>query len=193
MTSNGAELPGVSYIMPVLNEVEHIEAAIGGIEAQDYDGPYEVLVAVGPSVDGTNDLLHELAASNPRIRTLDNEPGSTPGGLNIGIRAANYPVVIRVDAHSELPSGLRQGRRAGARRSTGADNVGGIMKAIGRTPFEKAVAHAYTTRLGLGGTPLHVGGKAGPAETVYLGVFRRDACSRSACSTRTSSAGRTGS
>ena len=48
------------------------------------------------------------------------------------------------------------------------------MKAIGRTPFEKAVAHAYTSREGLGGTPLHVGGKAGPAETVYLGVFRRD-------------------
>jgi hypothetical protein len=28
--------------------------------------------------------------------------------------------------------------------------------------------------VGLGGTKLHVGGEAGPAETVYLGVFRRD-------------------
>ena len=78
-----------------------------------------------------------------------------------------------MDAHSELPSDYA---RIAVRvlQETGADNVGGMMKAIGRTPFEKAVAHAYTSREGLGGTPLHVGGKAGPAETVYLGVFRRD-------------------
>ena len=57
---------------------------------------------------------------------------------------------------------------------SGADNVGGIMRAEGRTPFEKAVALAYGSRVGLGGTPHHVGGQAGPAETAYLGVFRRD-------------------
>jgi succinoglycan biosynthesis protein ExoA len=48
------------------------------------------------------------------------------------------------------------------------------MKAIGVTPFEKAVATAYGSRAGLGGTPHHIGGAEGPAETVYLGVFRRD-------------------
>jgi len=47
------------------------------------------------------------------------------------------------------------------------------MRAVGRTPFEKAVAHAYGSREGLGGTQHHVGGKAGPAETAYLGVFQR--------------------
>jgi succinoglycan biosynthesis protein ExoA len=173
MTNTGGPLTGVSYVMPVLNEVEHIGAAIRGITAQDYDGPYEVLVAVGPSVDGTNDVLAGLAAADPHIRTLDNGPGSTPGGLNIGIRAARYPVVIRVDAHSVLP---RDYTRVAVRvlEETGADNVGGMMKATGRTPFEKAVAHAYSAREGLGGTPLHVGGRAGPADTVYLGVFRRD-------------------
>jgi len=173
MSSANGQLTGVSYVMPVLNEVEHIEAAISGITAQDYEGPYEILVAVGPSVDGTNDVLAQLAAADPRIRTLDNEPGSTPGGLNIGIRAAKYPVVIRVDAHSVLPTDYT---RIAVRvlEETGADNVGGMMKAVGSTPFEKAVAHAYVSPEGLGGTPLHVGGKAGPAETVYLGVFRRD-------------------
>ncbi len=78
MPSTSHPLTGVSYVMPVLNEVEHIEAAINGITAQDYQGPYEVLVAVGPSVDGTNDVLAALAAADPRIRTLENEPGSTP-------------------------------------------------------------------------------------------------------------------
>jgi hypothetical protein len=48
------------------------------------------------------------------------------------------------------------------------------MDAQGTTPFERAVARAYGSRIGLGGTKLHVGGEAGPAETVYLGVFQRD-------------------
>src|SRR5688572_16364767 len=161
MASASGPLTGVSYVMPVLNEVEHIEAAIQGIAVQDYRGPYEVLVAVGPSVDGTNDVLAQLAAADPRIRMLDNEPGSTPGGLNIGIRAAQYPVVVRVDAHSVLPPDYT---RIAVRvlEESGADNVGGMMKAVGSTPFEKAVAHAYSAKEGLGGTPLHVGGRAGP-------------------------------
>jgi hypothetical protein len=47
------------------------------------------------------------------------------------------------------------------------------MQAQGVTPFERAVAHAYGSREGLGGTQHHVGGKAGPADTAYLGVFQR--------------------
>ncbi|MDN6748256.1 MAG: glycosyltransferase family 2 protein, partial [Brevibacterium sp.] len=44
-----AERPGVSFIMPVLNEAEHIATAITTILAQDYDGDKEVVLALGPS------------------------------------------------------------------------------------------------------------------------------------------------
>ncbi|MEQ1736998.1 MAG: glycosyltransferase family 2 protein, partial [Rhodoglobus sp.] len=164
--------PGVSYVMPVLNEVEHIEAAITSLTAQDYEGEFEILLALGPSVDGTNEVIRELAADDPRIHRLDNELGSTPGGLNVAIRAAKHPIVIRVDAHSVLPTNYT---RIAVRTllETGADNVGGIMKAEGVTPFQRAVAHAYGSPEGLGGTQHHVGGKAGPADTAYLGVFNR--------------------
>jgi hypothetical protein len=113
-----------------------------------------------------------MAAVDPRIRSIPNELGSTPGGLNAAIRASSYPIVVRVDAHSVLPRDYTRIAVETLKR-TGADNVGGIMKAEGTTPFEKAVAHAYGAREGLGGTPHHVGGKEGPAETAYLGVFQR--------------------
>lgn len=172
MAKQSDALPGVSYVMPVLNEVEHIEAAIDSLSAQDYAGPYEIIAALGPSVDGTSDVIGQLAAENPRLRPIPNELGSTPGGLNAAIRAAKYDVVIRVDAHSVLPVDYA---RIAVRtlQETGADNVGGIMKAEGRTPFEKAVAHAYRSPEGLGGTQHHVGGKPGPADTVYLGSFQK--------------------
>ncbi|MCY1694536.1 glycosyltransferase family 2 protein [Curtobacterium sp. SL109] len=173
MQTDGQRLPGVSYVMPVLNEVTEVRAAVASLLDQDYAGPFEVVLALGPSIDGTNELVAEMSAADPRIRAVDNPVGSTPAGLNLAIRASEHPVVVRVDAHSVLP---RDYTRIAVRTLTesGADNVGGIMRAEGRTPFEKAVALAYGSRVGLGGTPHHVGGQAGPAETAYLGVFRRD-------------------
>jgi glycosyltransferase involved in cell wall biosynthesis len=170
-------LVGVSYVMPVLNDATHVHAAVESILAQDYAGPVEVLIALGPSIDGTAELVADLAALNEHVHVLENEVGSTPAGLNIGIRAARYPVVVRVDSHSMLPADYARVAVEVLER-TGADNVGGIMDARGETPFERAVALAYTTKVGLGGSAFHVGGEEGPAETVYLGVFRRDALER---------------
>jgi hypothetical protein len=173
MQHDGQTLPGVSYVMPVLNEVTEVRAAVGSLLEQDYAGPFEVILALGPSIDGTNELVAEMSAADPRIRAIDNPVGSTPAGLNVAIRASVHPIVVRVDAHSQLPADYT---RIAVRtlQESGADNVGGIMRAEGRTPFERAVALAYGSRVGLGGTPHHVGGEAGPAETAYLGVFRRD-------------------
>jgi glycosyltransferase involved in cell wall biosynthesis len=170
-------LVGVSYVMPVLNDATHVRAAVESILEQDYAGPVEVLIAQGPSIDGTAELVADLASRDARVRVLDNEVGSTPAGLNVGIRAARHPIIVRVDSHSMLPRDYARIAVATLER-TGADNVGGIMDARGVTPFERAVALAYTTKVGLGGSAFHVGGHEGPADTVYLGVFRRDALLR---------------
>jgi succinoglycan biosynthesis protein ExoA len=165
--------PAVSYVMPVLNEVDHIEAAIQSLLTQDYEGEFDVVLALGPSVDGTNAIVQSMARADPRIRSIPNELGSTPAGLNAAIRASKHPIVVRVDAHSVLPPNYTRIAVA-TLLATGADNVGGVMRARGVTAFEKAVAHAYGSPEGLGGTQHHVGGMAGPADTAYLGVFQRD-------------------
>ncbi|BDZ49865.1 succinoglycan biosynthesis protein exoa [Frondihabitans sucicola] len=172
MSSQDSRTVGVSYVMPVLNEVREIRSAVESLIAQDHEGPFEVILALGPSVDGTNEVVAEMAAEDSRIRSIPNPVGSTPAGLNVAILASRYPVTVRVDAHSVLPPDYTRIAVETLLRS-GADNVGGIMRAEGRTPFEKAVARAYGSRVGLGGTPHHVGGKEGPAETAYLGVFQR--------------------
>lgn len=172
-----AALPGVSYVMPVLNDVTHVEAAVRSLLAQDYRGEFDVVIAVGPSIDGTNELVEAMGRADGRITVVENPAGSTPSGLNIAIRASKHPIVIRVDAHSVLPPSYARIAVETIER-TGADNVGGIMDARGTTAFERAVARAYGSPIGLGGTPHHVGGKEGAADTVYLGVFRRTALER---------------
>ena len=44
----GTAWPGVSVVMPVLNEERHLEAAIQRVLDQDYPGELEVILAVGP-------------------------------------------------------------------------------------------------------------------------------------------------
>jgi hypothetical protein len=58
---------------------------------------------------------------------------------------------------------------------TSAINVGGQMAAVGQSKFEEAVACAMRSPLGVGGARFHVGGEAGPSDTVYLGVFQKSA------------------
>ena len=163
--------PGVSVIMPVLNEALHLEAAVRAILDQGYAGPFDVVLAIGPSHDATAAVAAELAR-DPRVRLVENPSGSTPAGLNAALAVCSHPVVVRVDGHAELPSGYIT-RAVNTLERTGAANVGGVMAAVGTNDFECAVAAAMTSRFGVGGARFHTGGEEGPADTVYLGAFRR--------------------
>lgn len=172
-----AELPGVSCVMPVLNEQRHLRDAVAGVLGQDWTGPLELVLALGPSSDRTDQVAAELAAEDPRVRFVHNPTGRTPSGLNLAVAATRYDIVVRVDGHAVLPKDYVR-VAVETLQATGADNVGGIMAAEGVTVFERAVACAMRSRLGVGNAPFHTGGEAGPAPTVYLGVFKREALQR---------------
>lgn len=170
--------PAVSVIMPIRNEERHLGRAVERVLEQGYPGELEVVLAVGPSADRTLDVARALAASDPRVRVVDNPRGHTPAGLNIAIAAAAHDILVRVDGHGELCAGYLE-TVVRLLRETGAANVGGRMHAQGVTPFEQAVAAAYNSPFGLGGGGFHLHETpAGPARTVFLGAFRRDALAR---------------
>ena len=163
--------------MPVLNEENYLEAAVLAILSQDYEGPIQVVLALGPSTDRTNEVAARICAGDSRVSSVPNPTGRTPEGLNAALAATTQEIVVRVDAHSELSDGYIRLAVETLQR-TGADNVGGIMGARGVTKFEKAVAAAMTSPLGVGSASFHTGGTEGLAETVYLGVFKRSALDR---------------
>lgn len=162
----------MSFVIPVLNEEGYLERAVHTVLEQRLEEPMEVVLALGPSRDGTNRIAERLAARDPRIRLVHNPAADIPVGLNLAIRAARYPTIVRVDAHSELEHGYTV-RALQTLRRVGAANVGGVMRAEGRTPFQRAAARAYNSRIGLGGGAYHGGSPEGPAESAYLGVMRR--------------------
>ncbi|MGN6676665.1 MAG: glycosyltransferase family 2 protein [Streptosporangiaceae bacterium] len=165
----------VSVIMPVRDAEPDLAESVSQVLSQVYPGELELLLAVGPSRDRTEQIAKDLAAGDPRIKVVANPAGGVPSGLNAALRASRYPVIVRVDTRSRLPAGYIA---AAVRmlRQTGAVNVGGIMTAEGVTPFQHAVGWVMTARTGVGPARFHhPGGKAGPSDSVYLGTFRRDA------------------
>jgi glycosyltransferase involved in cell wall biosynthesis len=169
--------PDVAVVMPVLNEENYLAASVLAILSQDYPGQVQVVLALGPSTDKTDEVAERICAGDARVSSVPNPTGRTPEGLNAALAVTTQEIVVRVDAHSELSDGYIRTAVETLQR-TGADNVGGIMGARGVTSFEKAVAAAMTSPLGVGSASFHTGGSEGPTETVYLGVFKRSALER---------------
>jgi len=170
----GSPHPSISVILPVLNEESHLEGAIRSILSQKYLGSIEIILALGPSRDRTNEIARTISQQEPRVILVENPTGRTAAGLNLALRASHNPVVVRVDGHAQIPDDYLA-LVVEILNSTGAVNVGGVMAAIGTTRFEKAVAAAMRSPLGVGASRFHTGGKAGAVDTVYLGAFRREA------------------
>lgn len=174
---NRTGLPTVSVVMPVVNEERHLRDSVQRVLSQDYQGEFDVTLAVGPSRDKTAEVAQSLATEFAQLRVVANPSGSTPAGLNAAINGSSGEIVVRVDGHAMIPTDYVSCAVEVLER-TGADNVGGVMAAEGRGDFERAVAAAMTSRFGVGDASFHVGGDEGPALTVYLGCFRRSALER---------------
>jgi len=170
----GSPHPSISVILPVLNEQSHLESSVRSILSQDYKGLIEVILAIGPSKDKTLEIAERLASAEARVVLVENPTGKTAAGLNLALKQTMNPVVVRVDAHAEIPENYLS-LIVEVLNMTGAVNVGGVMAAVGKTTFEKSVAGAMRSAFGVGASRFHTGGVAGPVDTVYLGAFRREA------------------
>lgn len=164
----------ISVILPVLNEEKYLADSVGAILNQNFEGALEIILAIGPSQDKTMEIARKLQREDSRVVIVENPSGRTAAGLNLAISASSYSIIVRVDGHSNIPVNYCQ-LAYQILKDTGAVNVGGIMDAVGQSIFEKSVARAMRSPLGVGASRFHTGGAPGEVDTVYLGVFRKEA------------------
>ena len=179
MATSANELYGspkreISVILPVRNEAAHLADSVRAILSQDFQGLFEVVLAIGPSSDGTEAIARTLAQADSRVVIVENPTGRTAAGLNLAVKSSQYSNIVRVDGHSEIPQNYLS-LVLEILTQSGAVNVGGVMAAIGKSVFERAVARAMRSPLGVGASRFHTGGSAGAVDTVYLGAFRKEA------------------
>ncbi|MDG2351325.1 MAG: glycosyltransferase family 2 protein [Acidimicrobiales bacterium] len=166
--------PSVVVVIPAKNAEKTIEMAIFSALNQKIDEPLEICICVAPSTDRTLEIAKRIAAKNNNVTLLENPSGKTPVGLNLAIRNTKARVIVRLDAHAELIEDNYISKAIETMQRTGAANVGGLQRPVGKTPFETAVGIAISSRFGAGDARFRIGGKSGEVDTVYLGVFDRN-------------------
>jgi succinoglycan biosynthesis protein ExoA len=168
----------VTIAIPCRDEEAYIESCIRSVRSQDWPSDrLEILVADGMSVDATREILGRLAAEDGRIRLVDNPARVQAAGLNECIRRARGEVIVRMDVHAEYaPDFVRQ--CVAVLERTGADNVGGAARPKAKTFFQRCVAAALQSPLGIGGSKYRKVDEEGFVESVWPGAFRRSVFER---------------
>ena len=105
MPIDPSDRPRVTVIMPVRDEGAYIERSLGAVLEQSVGlDRMEILIVDGRSRDDTRERARSLARRNPgaSVEILDNPGRTAPCALNIGLRAAQGEIVVRVDGHCEI-------------------------------------------------------------------------------------------
>lgn len=163
----------VSVIVPCRNEMGYIDAFLDSLLRQQLDGiQMEVLIADGMSNDGTRGILEAYRFKNPQVRIIDNPKKIVSTGLNEAIKMAMGDIIIRMDVHTEYASDYVY-QCVKILKETGADNVGGAWRALGKNYLQKAVALAFQSPFSSGGAGSHSLEKEGIVDSVYLGCWKK--------------------
>jgi cellulose synthase/poly-beta-1,6-N-acetylglucosamine synthase-like glycosyltransferase len=94
---------GASILIPAYNEQENIGATVESVMASTYY-PREIIVIDDGSTDNTGDEVRAVIAAHPeqnvRLVTIPN--GGKANALNNGVDAAQYPIIVVLDADAVL-------------------------------------------------------------------------------------------
>ena len=158
-------------MIPARDAEKTIGETLDSVLDQKYPGDLEVIVGDGSEGSATSELIR---MEYPQVRVVQNPTRITSGGLNRAIESSCGDVIVRCDAHAVLPPVYIE-RAVRTLERTGAANVGGYQIPVGVEPLVRAISLGMTSLLGARNSRYKIGGREGPTDMVYLGVFRRQA------------------
>jgi succinoglycan biosynthesis protein ExoA len=159
----------VSVVIPARNEKHFIARCLESVLSQDYAN-LQVIVVDGGSTDATGDIAARFAAGDSRIEVHRVTEGGIPTSLNVGLRAARGTWLVRVDAHSTIPSYYV--RHAVEHLESGLwGGVGGRKDGVAITRAGRAIAAAMSSPFGVGGSLYHYGKKPQEVDHIPFGAY----------------------
>jgi glycosyltransferase involved in cell wall biosynthesis len=98
--------PKLTVVVPALNAAGDIHHQLDALAAQEWDEPWEVVVADGGSTDGTRAVVERYEGRLPGLRVVDaSQKRGQAYGLNAGVAAARAEAVVFCDADDEVAPG----------------------------------------------------------------------------------------
>lgn len=161
----------VSIIIPTYNEEQYIARCLDSILINDYPKDLiEILIVDGRSTDRTQEIVQGYIQRYHFLRLLENPKRIQAAAINIGIRAATGEIVLVMSAHaSYAPDYIRQS--VTLLQQTNADNVGGLMQAIGSDYVSNSIAIGMTSPFGIGDARYRYSDREEWVDTVFGGCW----------------------
>lgn len=98
------ELPQISILLAVYNEVEILEEKVSNLFSANYPADrMELLIGTDACTDGTVELAKTLAQRDSRIRVIEfRERTGKPNIINALTEQARYPILVLTDARARF-------------------------------------------------------------------------------------------
>jgi len=161
----------ITVILPCRNEEHYISKVLDFFIGAQPENK-ELLIADGDSTDRTREIVADYSAKHAGITLIQNPKRFVPFALNECILKSSGEYIIRLDAHTEYAPDYFT-KVIETFEKTGAEIVGGPMRAKGKTPFQRAVAVCTSTMFGVGDSKFHDETAEGFTDSVYLGAWRK--------------------
>jgi hypothetical protein len=100
-------MEGVTFVVPVHNGEASVRETLAAIFAQADGCSMEVIVVDDDSDDGSLELLHRIGAHRP-LRILSADGRGAAAAINVGIRAARFPIICQLDQDVVIGRGWMQ-------------------------------------------------------------------------------------
>ena len=107
-TADSAHLPGLSIVLPCLDEAENLREVVhrSTAAAERFAVLHEIVIVDDGSTDDTIAIAGELASHDPRVQLIVHASNRGYGeALRSGIAAAQLPWVLMIDADLQLDVG----------------------------------------------------------------------------------------
>lgn len=98
----------LTVIVPVYNTARYVGECLDSILSQEIDFDMELIVVNDGSTDGSEAILHDRAANDPRLRVIDQQNRGFSGARNAAIDQAAGAILCFVDSDDMLAPGHLQ-------------------------------------------------------------------------------------
>lgn len=169
-------MPRTAIIIPTFNEEQHIGWLLDQLTDHAETVIAEIVVADGRSTDATRAIVNARAASDRRIRLVDNPERLQASGVNRAVASLPGSIdrFVRLDAHSHYPQDYVHRLLETLDRQK-VDSVVVRLDSIGVGATQRAIAVVSNGRIGTGGSAHRVGGYSGLVDHGHHAAFRRSA------------------
>jgi len=164
-----------SVIVPIKNEVKHIEhSVLSLLDLDDRGLGFEILLIDGNSTDGTFQLLFDKFGHNSKVSLLHNPRGYTPSAFNIGIGVAKGDYILIAGARHKLARNYAIMCISDLERDKKIGVVGGLAIHQNEGEVSESIAYAMTSKFGVGGQNFRAINKSAFVDTVGTPVYNKE-------------------